>query len=93
MTQAKNGYLVMELSFIGWYVLCAFTSAIVFFFLMPYIEASRAGSMKSCVKSPCLGFSDSRAAGYWPGHIKSHGIGFSVPSIIKIPAFRGAHFL
>ncbi|HPD89606.1 MAG TPA: DUF975 family protein [Oscillospiraceae bacterium] len=70
MTQGEKWEIfVMELSFIGWYVLCAFTCGIGFYFLMPYIEASRAELYEVMrEKAHGLGFSDfGELPGYMPG--------------------------
>ncbi len=70
MTQGEKWEIfVMELSFIGWYVLCAFPCGIGFYFLMPYIEASRAELYEVMrEKAHGLGFSDfGELPGYMPG--------------------------
>ncbi|HXK77219.1 MAG TPA: DUF975 family protein [Oscillospiraceae bacterium] len=70
MTQGEKWEIfVMELSFIGWYVLCAFTCGIGIYFLMPYLEASRAELYEVMrEKAHGLGFSDlSELPGYMPG--------------------------
>lgn len=59
---------VMELSFIGWYLLCAFTCGIGIYFLMPYLEASRAELYEVMrEKAHGLGFSNfNELPGYMP---------------------------
>ncbi len=60
MTQGEKGKIfVMELSFIGWYLLSVFTCGIGVYFLMPYLEASRAELYEVMrEKAHGLGFSD-----------------------------------
>lgn len=70
MTQGEKWEIfVMELSFLGWYLLCIFTCGIGFHFLMPYVEASRAELYEVMrEKAHGLGFSDfSELPGYLPG--------------------------
>ena len=38
----KGEYFILQLSFIGWFILCIFTAGIGFFFLSPYISAANA---------------------------------------------------
>ncbi len=60
MTQGEKWRIfVMELSFIGWYLLSAFTCGLGIYFLMPYLEASRAELYEVMrEKAHGLGFSD-----------------------------------
>lgn len=70
MTQGEKWEIfVMELSFIGWYLLAVFTCGIGFYFLTPYVEASRAELYEVMrEKAHGLAFSDfSELPGYLPG--------------------------
>jgi hypothetical protein len=70
MTQGEKWEIfVMELSFLGWYLLAIFTCGIGFYFLTPYVEASRAELYEVMrEKAHGLAFSDfSELPGYLPG--------------------------
>ena len=41
---AKKDLFVMDLSFIGWFMLCGLTGGILLFYVFPYVQAARANA-------------------------------------------------